>query len=194
MRNQIRTELSSENIIIRKIRMEDTELLAVAVKESLDELSLWMPWATPNYNRSDSKEFITYSLKAWEDETEYSFFVFDKESKKLIGGCGLNQIDKQNRKANLGYWIRSSETGKGYATKAALLAAWFGLEDLKMNRIEIIASTENLASLKVAKRTGAHKEAILKRRIMVKNNAHDAALYAIFNLDIKDIKLRLNRF
>ena len=174
--------------------MEDTELLAVAVKESLDELSLWMPWATPNYNRSDSKEFITYSLKAWEDETEYSFFVFDKESKKLIGGCGLNQIDKQNRKANLGYWIRSSETGKGYATKAALLAAWFGLEDLKMNRIEIIASTENLASLKVAKRTGAHKEAILKRRIMVKNNAHDAALYAIFNLDIKDIKLRLNRF
>ena len=64
MRSQIRTELSSENIMIRKIRMEDTELLAVAVKESIDELSLWMPWATKNYNRADSKEFITYSLKA----------------------------------------------------------------------------------------------------------------------------------
>ena len=194
MRSQIRTELSSENIMIRKIRMEDTELLAVAVKESIDELSLWMPWATKNYNRADSKEFITYSLKAWEDETEFSFFVFDKETKKLVGGCGLNQIDRQNKKANLGYWIRTNETGKGYATKAALLTAWFGLDDLKMNRIEIIASTENLASLKVAKRTGAHKEAILKRRLMVKNNSHDAALYAIFNLDIKDIKMRLNRF
>lgn len=194
MRSEIRTELSSENIMIRKIRMEDTELLSVAVKESIPELSLWMPWATKNYSRADSKEFITYSLKAWEDETEFSFFVFDKKSKKLLGGCGLNQIDRQNRKANLGYWIRTSETGNGYATKAALLTAWFGLDDLKMNRIEIIASTENLASLKVAKRTGAHKEAILKRRLMVKSNSHDAALYAIFNLDIKDIKMRLNRF
>ena len=109
MRSQIRTELSSENIMIRKIRMEDTELLAVAVKESIDELSLWMPWATKNYNRADSKEFITYSLKAWEDETEFSFFVFDKETKKLVGGCGLNQIDRQNKKANLGYWIRTNE-------------------------------------------------------------------------------------
>ena len=106
----------------------------------------------------------------------------------------MNQIDRQNKKANLGYWIRTNETGKGYATKAALLTAWFGLDDLKMNRIEIIASMENLASLKVAKRTGAHKEAILKRRLMVKNNSHDAVLYAIFNLDIKDIKMRLNRF
>ncbi len=35
------------------------------------------------------------------------------------GGCGVNQIRPFDRVANVGYWVRSSLTGRGIATVAA---------------------------------------------------------------------------
>ena len=84
--------------------------------------------------------------------------------------------------------------GKGLATKATLLTALFAFEDLKLSRLEILVSVDNYPSLKVAKKVGAHWEGVLKKRILLKNKTHDAVISCILNSDLKDIKLKLNRF
>lgn len=193
-RTEIRTELSSGNILIRRARLEDKEQLYQAVKDSLGDLGAWMPWAHSKYSRSDAEEFLVTNVLNWEEGLEYNFLVFDKSSYRLLGGCGLNKIDQPNKVANLGYWIRSSEMGKGLATKATLLTALFAFEDLKLNRLEILVSVDNYPSLKVAKKVGAHWEGVLKKRILLKNKTHDAVISCILNSDLKDIKLKLNRF
>lgn len=194
IKTDIRTELSSGNILIRRARLEDKEQLHQAVKDSMDDLTAWMPWAHTKYSRNDAEDFLVTNVLNWEEGQEYNFLVFDKSTYRLLGGCGLNKIDLPNKVANLGYWIRSSEMGKGFATKATLLTALFAFEDLKLNRLEILVSVDNYPSLKVAKKVGAHWEGVLKKRILLKNKAHDAVISCILNTDLKDIKLKLNRF
>ena len=73
----------------------------------------------------------------------------------------MNFVNRVHQMANLGYWVRSTETGHGVASRAARMVARFGIEKLKFQRLEILAATGNLPSQRVAEKAGAVKEAVL---------------------------------
>ena len=37
---------------------------------------------------------------------------------RFLGGCGINHISRVHRFGNLGYWVRTSATGRGIAVSA----------------------------------------------------------------------------
>jgi len=123
---------------------------------------------------------------AWNEKTRFAFAVLDVSSGLFLGGVGLNQINRNHNFANLGYWVRSSQTGRGVATAATLLAAEFGFEDLGLNRIEILTATGNAASGRVAEKAGAKREGILRNRLLLHNSPHDAVIYSLIS-DNKNI-------
>ena len=82
-----------------------------------------------------------------------------KTDGKFLGGIGLNRVD-EHPVANLGYWVRSSAVGDGVATESVRGLARFGFTHLHLIRIEIIMSTENAASKKVAEKSGAKYDVI----------------------------------
>lgn len=180
---KIEEKLEDELIIIRRHKAEDAELLYDAVMESFDELSRWMPWCNESYNLNSSKDWINLEHKFWEDGTEYVFAIFEKNKNKFIGGCGINRLDRLNKTGNLGYWIRSGCTKKGYASRAAMMAAKFGLINLGFNRIEIICAIDNKASSRVAHKLGAKKEGVLRNRLLINEKIHDAYLYSLTSSD-----------
>jgi RimJ/RimL family protein N-acetyltransferase len=104
--------------------------------------------------------------------------MIDARDGSLVGGCGLNQIEWQNRRANLGYWVRRSALGKGYACQATQLLVDLGLGDLGLNRVEIVVAVENRASQKVAEKAGAHREGVARKRLLLHGVAHDAVVYS----------------
>jgi RimJ/RimL family protein N-acetyltransferase len=81
--------------------------------------------------------------------------------------------------ANLGYWVRTAWTSRGVATAAASLAAEFGFEELLLDRIEILAALGNKPSQHVAQKLGAHKEGILRNRLVIHGRAHDAVVFSL---------------
>ena len=87
--------------------------------------------------------FVMARAEAWKNEDEYSFAVVDAKTGMFLGGVGLNQVNRVHQLCNLGYWVRTSCTGRGIASAAARLAARFGLEELKLQRIEIVVATGN---------------------------------------------------
>jgi RimJ/RimL family protein N-acetyltransferase len=180
---KLKEVLEDEFLTVRRHKAGDAELLYEAVMDSFDELSRWMPWCDDSYSLDSSKEWISLEQRLWDEGNEYAFAIFEKGKNKLIGGCGLNRLDRLNRTGNLGYWVRSGYTKKGYASKAAMLAVKFGLIDLGLNRIEIICATENKASSKVANKLGAKKEASLRSRLIINEKVHDAYLYSITSSD-----------
>lgn len=175
----MRTELSNEFIKIRRYSPEDAGMLFEAAKESFKELAEWMPWCHPNYSIEDSKTFINSRKEAWEQRTEFDFAVFDKKTDLYLGGVGLNQFNHKNNFANLGYWVRSSQTGHGVATSATLLMAKLGFTDLGLTRIEIVVAVGNVGSSRVAEKAGAMREGILRNRIILHERPHDAYMYSL---------------
>src|SRR5438874_11836926 len=155
-------ELSDGTILIRPYRQEDSDALYEAVRESIAEVSPWLPWCHENYSIDESREFVSTRKKSAADGEWYSFGVFEKDSGKFLGGVGLNFINRVHLMANLGYWVRTSSVGRGVATSATRLAARFGLEELGLHRIEIVVAVDNLASRRVAEKAGAVREGLLR--------------------------------
>ena len=178
--------IEGKNILIRNYKANDTPLLYEAVIESTTELSQWMPWCNEYYTINESLAWVSSREKAWNEKEEYSFVIEHKQTKKFLGAVGLNHIDQLYKTANLGYWMRTSETGKGYTSEAALLAVQFGFENLNLNRIEIVMGVDNIKSQKVAEKIRALKECIARNRIILNDKPVNAFVYSLIREDLKD--------
>jgi RimJ/RimL family protein N-acetyltransferase len=172
-------ELSDGSILIRTYRPDDVNAVYEAVRESMAELGPWMPWCHPNYAIEETAVWVMARDEAWLKGTDYSFAICDARTGRFLGSVGLNHLDHQNRKANLGYWVRTSATGRGAATAATRLLARWSFEQLGLQRVEIVASVENLPSQRVALKAGAQKEGIMRRALWLNDRAHDAVLTAL---------------
>ena len=102
----------------------------------------------------------------------------------IAGSCGLNHLDHENRRANLGYWVRTDRTGRGHAVAATRLVAGFGFDVAGMHRIEIVMSVRNLASRAVAERAGAHHEGVARGRLLLGGEFHDAHTFSLLPGDL----------
>jgi ribosomal-protein-serine acetyltransferase len=169
---------------IRPFALEDTDSLFEAVLESYNELHPWMTWCHAGFARGDSREFIERQLLAFPAGDEYSFAI-TSQAGEILGVCGVNEVDRESRSANLGYWVRTSMMRKGIASAATLMLAKWVFENTNLIRLQIVASVKNLPSQRTAERAGAIKEGILRSGIMIHGAPHDAVVYSIIRADLK---------
>jgi ribosomal-protein-serine acetyltransferase len=177
--------LTDGRISLKPYRSGDTELLYQAARESIAEVFLWMDWCHPEYAIAESRAWVEQRPAKWEEGSAYEFAIKDSKSLLYLGGCGLNGIHKSDRMANLGYWIRTSQTKQGIGTAATLLLARFGFEQLKLTRIEIVVDVENKASQRVAAKAGAAREGVLRNRLVVHGEARDAVMFSLIPADME---------
>jgi len=165
------------DISIRPYRLEDSAAVYGAVRESMLELIPWMPWCHPDYSIDESRIWIENQIPAFQQGKAFEFAIVSS-SGRYFGGCGLNQIDHIDRRANLGYWVRSSAAGHGIASDAVRLIRSWGFENTDLIRLEIVIAVANLASRRVAEKAGAEFEGILRSRLLLQGGPHNAAIYS----------------
>jgi ribosomal-protein-serine acetyltransferase len=169
-------------IRIRWYRPGDEDAIFEAVTSSQAELSPWMPWCHPNYSRDDSARWVASRPGAWERNEEWSFVIVDAAD-RLLGGCGLHRLALKDGVAELGYWVRTSATRQGVATAATRQLCRWAYDEAGLERIEILASLENLASQRVAEKAGGVREGLLRQRIALHGRRHDCVLYSILRTE-----------
>jgi RimJ/RimL family protein N-acetyltransferase len=129
--------------------------------------------------------FVSTCDAKWERGDSYSFVIFDVRDGAFLGSAGLSQINQTHRVANLGYWVRSGQAGRGIATSAVKLVARFGLQELGFNRLDIIVPVGNRSSQRVAEKVGAKQEGILRNRLVLQGKPLDAVLYSMVAEDLE---------
>jgi RimJ/RimL family protein N-acetyltransferase len=170
------------DVVLRPLILGDSPAVTAAIDESRAELGAWMAWMTPAFGEPDVREYIVRSAIDRDKSEAFEFGIFDATG-EFLGNCGINEVSKRNRFANLGYWIRTSRVGHGFASAAARrLAAW-GFEHTDLNRLEILAAVGNVRSQRVAERAGATREGVLRQRIVLRGVPHDAVLYSLVRGD-----------
>jgi ribosomal-protein-serine acetyltransferase len=171
----------SIRVSIRPYEKGDAQALLEAVRESIPEVSIWMPWCHPDYSLEDARTFLEAAAIGWEQGAQFDFAILADD--RIAGSCGINRVNLQDRVANLGYWVRSTCTGQGVASVATRkLLAW-AFEHTDLNRIEIVAAVGNLASQRVAEKVGARRDAVLAKRTMVLGRPSDAVLFSVLRAD-----------
>jgi ribosomal-protein-serine acetyltransferase len=171
-------------LTLRRLRMDDVPDLFAAARESVVTINPWLPWCHAGYKVEEAVDWITTQVKEWDARACFEF-CFRTVAGEHVGGGGINNLDANHPMANLGYWIRSSQERKGYATRAARLLAQFGLRDVGLQRIELQAAVGNIASLRVMEKLGAHREGILRNRLSIHGAMHDAVGHSLIPADLE---------
>ena len=168
----------SPDVSIRPYVLSDVKPLYEAIVESVREISPWLPWCHPGYSVDESRSWIEHCLAAWEQQAEYNFAIVSAAG-RLLGGCGLNQLRKEHRIANLGYWVRTSAAGAGVGPAAVRKVAGFAFRETELARLEIVVAVDNARSHRVAAKVDALREGIAHDRLYAHGASRDAVIYAL---------------
>lgn len=168
---------TAQHITIRPYRAEDAAALHEAAVSSVVEIRPFGPWCHPGLTLEDTRVWIETQIQAFENLKAFEFAILSGDG-EVLGGCGLNQIDDANRRANLGYWVRTSATGGGVATAAIRQLVQWAFDNTDLVRLEVVVSTANAASLRAAEKAGAVREGVLRQRLLLHGAAHDAVMFS----------------
>ena len=179
---QLKTTLpDGTTIVLRPPTEDDIPRVFEAALSSRNELAPWMPWCHADYSIADAETWIHESTAS---STVRSFLILDETEELCLGTCGLNDINARIRRANLGYWVRTSHIGRGIASAATLKVAQFGFTEAGLVRVEIVAAVGNLASQRVAEKVQATREGIIRNGLVHGDKPLDAVMFSLIPADL----------
>lgn len=105
------------------------------------------------------------------------YAVVEQGSGDVIGYCGLFYFPDVNGQPEIeiGYRLRRSAWGKGYATEAVRAVRDYAFKSLNIQRLIAIIDPANTASIRVARKIGMHYMA----DVMFDGYAHADHVYAV---------------
>ena len=106
-------------------------------------------------SRAETEDTLEKMIAFWTRTGVGRWAVIDKENRRLIGLCGLRQLDDT---PELFYLFAKASWGKGFATEAASAALRYGFEEHKFERIIAVIRPGNTISQKVVKKIGMRYE------------------------------------
>jgi ribosomal-protein-serine acetyltransferase len=163
---------------IRPYTAGDAPALWDAVRESHAEVFPWLEWCRPEYSMAEAESWCASRGELAASGQEYSFVISGPDG-GFLGGCGLNQINRVHRFANLGYWVRTSATGRGVATAAVRELCRFAFSTTDLVRLEIVCAIGNVRSQAVAEAAGALREGALRDRLLLHGRPVDAVMHSL---------------
>jgi RimJ/RimL family protein N-acetyltransferase len=163
--------LAFDGIVVRRHQKGDGPLVFEAVDDQREKLLPWMLWVTTDHlSVDDSIHYVEKKRRDSEkpDCLDFPLGIFDAHSGRMLGGTGYHRIRPQYREAEIGYWIRGSEQGRGICTKvvAALLGWGFRSQAEQgwgFRRIVIFTAADNVGSRRVCEKLGMRLELHVKR-------------------------------
>ena len=142
-------EVGAHGLVLRRLRVADAAGLLAAIERSRPELRRFMPWAMQDPTLESVRAFLESVVAG----PSLGFGLFDAGG-ELVGGFGLH--DRRGPGIlEIGYWVRSDRTGRGYATAAAGALANVAFDRFPLvHRIEIRCDPANLASAAIPPKLG----------------------------------------
>jgi ribosomal-protein-serine acetyltransferase len=159
---EIPERLETERLTLRATRAGMGATINEAILESFPDLRAWMPWAQQAQSLEDSEKHCRDAQAKWHSREMIDFSFYARRDGNFVGKGGLHTIDWSVPKMEVGYWIRSSCTRRGYATEATRALVELARATLGARRVEITCNAANPASRRVAEKSGFDLEGILR--------------------------------
>lgn len=77
---------------------------------------------------------------------------------KIAGTIGYHPFDIGDKIGEVGFWIAPMFQRKGIASKSVISVLEYGLEEIELNRVELLIEPDNLPSIGLAEKCGLTKD------------------------------------
>jgi RimJ/RimL family protein N-acetyltransferase len=177
-------ELRDGELVLRPWVDEDVPALVVACNDP--EITWWIPVIPSPYTEEDALAFVGGASRSLPEYAvpEHSFAVTVDGS--LAGAIGL-RVDSMNRSGRIGYWVAAPSRGRGVCTRALRLLSKWALEELELQRLDLITDPENLASQRVAEKVGFRREGVLRAHLRHQDGRiRDSVMFSLLPGELRD--------
>ncbi|CAN7337443.1 GNAT family N-acetyltransferase [Rossellomorea sp. LjRoot5] len=180
------SRIETPRLFIRPCMPGDGTDVFHAIADSRNELQPWLPFARKEQTLEEVEAGVRESYADFIKKTDIRLHIYLKETNEFIGSTGLHRIDWDVPKVEIGYWLNSRHTKKGYIVEAVEALTHFALHDLSCKRVEIRCDERNNASRRVPERLGFLLEGIIRNDHLDKNgtDARDTCVYSLVPGDL----------
>lgn len=159
---EIPERLETPRLMLRVPRAGDGAIVAASVRESLNELKHWMPWAHDEYAVKDGEEWCRRSAASFVQRTILSYTIW-LTSGEHVGNIGAFAFDWNVPRGEIGYWLHTRHCGQGLMSEAVNGLTAMLFDQLQFQRVELRMNDLNERSWRVAERCGFTHEGTLRR-------------------------------
>ena len=109
-----------------------------------------------------TKEQMLFFSDLEKNETGIWWAICSLDNEIFYGAGGLNDLSKEHKKAEIGFWLLTNFWRKGIMTEAIPLICNFGFENLGLHRIEGFVDSENFNCKKAMDKLDFQHEGTMK--------------------------------
>jgi RimJ/RimL family protein N-acetyltransferase len=149
-------ELSDGDLALRPWTEADVPALVIACNDP--EISHWIPLIPSPYTEEDALTFVRGDVRPEEQSLAMTL------EGMVVGAIGLG-VNSMNYRGRIGYWVAAPARGRGVCTHALRLLSRWALDELDLQRLDLITDPDNLASQRVAEKAGFRREGVLRAHL-----------------------------
>ena len=169
-------ELSDEGILLRPWREEDARVVHAACQDPA--IQHWLPNLPRPYTHDDARTFVTSGLGLG----PYQFAVVDEGH--VVGSIGLQLGSSQT--GHIGYWCAADARGRGTTTRALRRLCRYALDELGLERLDLLTDVDNLASRRVAEKVGFRCEGVMRSHLRHPDGRRrDSAMFSLLPEELR---------
>ncbi|GAA0502461.1 GNAT family N-acetyltransferase [Salinibacillus aidingensis] len=155
-------EFETERLFIRMPEPGDGKTVYPAIQASINELKQWLPFAQNKQSEEETEINIREAYTKFLRREDLRLHIFLKETGEFVGSSGLHNIDWDIPKFEIGYWVHTHHSGRGYVREAVEGITNLAFRELKARRIEIQCDAKNHKSRAIPERLDFKLEGILR--------------------------------
>ena len=154
--------LETERLVVASPRAQDVDDLHATLCESMEDLGPWIPWADHVPTREETVARIDRYEQCFREGSDMPMHVWRRSDGRLVGGVGVHRPRPAIPAGEVGYWVRSSDGGRGYVSEAVSALVDHLFDQCALERVELRIDPENVPSRALAERLGFVLEGILR--------------------------------
>jgi [ribosomal protein S5]-alanine N-acetyltransferase len=179
-------KLSGLLVILRELSINDAVDIARLMTYTISK-SLWeVPFP---YTVKNAQNFINSSYCDFKSLKALNFAIQYKNNpggaNPLVGIISLKNLDCDNKKTGLGYWVGELYWGNGIATESVALVIKYAFSVLGLEEVYAYVYSENKASIRVLEKNGMTKKGDMNEYNQISGNYQNTLKFVIKRQDIK---------
>jgi ribosomal-protein-serine acetyltransferase len=147
-----------EGLILKNLRQESAPVIFKSIDLNRQHLRNWLPFVDNTWKVEDTEIFIKSILEASGPKRDLVYEIWHHD--EFAGLIALKEIDRWNKRSELGYWLLPHFEGKGIMTSCCKSLIDCAYHNMGLHRIQIKAGVGNSRSSRIPEKLGFKLEGI----------------------------------
>jgi len=168
---------AGQGIELRQLQLRHTDEVYEVTASNRKYLSEWLPWVMGVHSKDDTLNFISNELHKHSAGRGLSLGIWVEGN--FAGNIGFNTLDLYHKRADIGYWLAESYTGRGIMTRSVSALMEYAFRHMELHRLEIRAAVGNRRSRSIPERLGFVQEGTVRGVEWIRDHYVDHVIYGM---------------